>query len=117
MSARDFGSECIVPSHLRLTRAGRPVIGFSIRGSHSSVTQVAARVAYRLYIGETRKEQVVSHRCGNNVCINPAHLYLRDFSEACADNGNNVLTAKDYWYVRRSPLSLGQLSKKLNYER
>jgi hypothetical protein len=112
MSAREFGEECITRSHL-LTSKGRPIIFFG--RNRSSTSRTAARVVYRLFVGELRPEQVVSHRCRNKKCLNPRHLYLRGMPESVADNPNRVLTAEDYYYIRRSPLSLGQLGEKFGY--
>lgn len=114
MSARIFGSECIVRRHLWLDRCGFPLIHF---GKGGRTKLAAVRIVYRLFVGEAQSWQVVSHRCGNRACINPAHLYLRDRIETATDRHDRKLTAKDYYYIRRSPLSLGQLESKFSYSK
>lgn len=113
MSAREFGSECIVRSHLPLSDGGYPVL--SVRdGRNTNV--IATRLVYRLFIGKVEHWKVVSHRCGNKACINPAHLYLRSHSEAVVDKGERQrLSPEDRWYIRRSPRSLGQLDATFGY--
>lgn len=114
MSARKFGSECITPSHLRSDPRGIGYLGF--HAGQKTIRQIAARVAYRLYVGEVKPWQAVSHRCGNGRCLNPSHLYLRPLMEARADKGSLArLTPLRVWYIRRSPLSTRQLAAKFDY--
>lgn len=110
MRAREFGSECIVNEHLPMGQDGFPRLGFSRIGG-----QLAHRLVYRLYIGEIPDGMAVSRHCKNKRCLNPTHLYLRSHAEASADTSRRVLTPEDFWYVRRTSLSLGQLAVKLNY--
>ncbi|HJW81976.1 MAG TPA: hypothetical protein VJ396_07005 [Acidiferrobacterales bacterium] len=115
MRARDFGSECIVPSHLPFSADGFPVL--SVR-QNGNTNVIATRYVYRLFVGKVTHDQAVSHRCGNNGCINPAHLYLRNRSVAYADKGGRQrITSKDRWYIRRSALSLSELDAKFDYGR
>ncbi|HJW81988.1 MAG TPA: hypothetical protein VJ396_07065 [Acidiferrobacterales bacterium] len=115
MGTRNFGSACIVPRHLDMAPDGRPHLKLAARGK--SVDQPAARVVYRIFVGHLTTGQAVSHRCGNDACLNPGHLYARSTSEALADCRRRVLFAEDIWYIRRSTLSGRQLSEKLNYSR
>jgi hypothetical protein len=111
MSAREFGDECIVRGHLHVDRDGHPHIWVGAQNVNVGV----ARLVYRAYVGEVPTGAVVSHRCGNKLCINPRHLYLRSQSEAGADQGaRQKLTAAEHWYIRHSPLSLKQLAAKLD---
>ena len=116
MSARIFGSKCITSSHLRVHENEYPVLRF---GKKQSTQCTAARLVYRLFVGEVQHWQIVSLRCGNKACLNPTHMYLRTRAEAAADGAanreNRRLTRKDYWYIRRSPLSLKQLNTKFGY--
>lgn len=113
MSAPSFGSECIVINRLPLTHDGYPVLCFGKNGSQKSL---AARLAYRLFVGEVMHWQVVSHRCGNKSCINPSHLYVRDRRDASSDRADRRCTSEDVWYIRHSTLSLGQLKEKFGFD-
>lgn len=74
----------------------------------------AHRVAWMLYRGEIPKATHVLHKCDNNFCVNPDHLYLGDQRQNNLDrdnrgkhvalhgseNGNSKLTEEDICEIR-----------------
>lgn len=87
------------------------------------------RLAYRLFVGEIPNGLMVLHRCGNEACINPHHLYLGDAWQNARDkvlHGTNVtgthlpqtkLTEADVLAIRTSGESCIELAKRYGMNR
>ena len=48
-------------------------------------THVAHRIAYRGFVGPIPAGAWVLHKCGNQSCVNPEHLYAGDEADSGAD--------------------------------
>jgi len=52
---------------------------------HNGRAQSAHRFIWEVVNGPIPKGKQVNHRCGNRLCVNPAHMYLGDQSENMKD--------------------------------
>ncbi len=89
------------------------------------------RLAYRVFVGEIPSGLMVLHRCGNEACINPHHLYLGDAWQNAQDrvlHGTNAsatgaslpqtkLTEADVLAIRASGESCIELAKRYGMSR
>lgn len=66
-------------------RQGYGMIGVLNEAGDRKMT-VAHRIAMRIKLGRDLKtHEDVRHACGNNLCCNPAHLYIRN-NETCDES-------------------------------
>ena len=87
------------------------------------------RLAYKLFVGNIPNGAMVLHRCGNEACINPHHLYLGDAWQNARDralHGTLVkashlpqakLTNADIAAIRASRESCIELAKRYGVSR
>lgn len=52
-------------------------------------TEYAHRFSFRFHGKRLPKGKIVCHRCGNNLCVNPEHLYAGTFSSNNIDRLNH----------------------------
>jgi hypothetical protein len=66
-------------------RQGYGFVGVLDQNGNRKMT-VAHRVAMRIKLGQALSTgDDVKHACGNNLCVNPAHLYLRTKEETAIE--------------------------------
>ncbi|HEX6926790.1 MAG TPA: HNH endonuclease [Longimicrobiaceae bacterium] len=76
----DRSGSCWLWTGARCERRGHGVLKVAGR------QRPAHREAYRMAKGETPPGAYVLHRCGNILCVRPAHLYtLHDEGDRCRD--------------------------------
>lgn len=87
------------------------------------------RLAYRLFVGRIPDGMMVLHRCGNQACINPHHLYLGNAYQNAIDKvlhgtlakasrlPQTKLTASDVSAIRASSESCTALAKRYGMSR
>lgn len=87
------------------------------------------RLAYKLFVGNIPNGLMVLHRCGNEACINPHHLYLGDAWQNARDTvlhgtattGKSLpqtkLTTADVAAIRTSSESCIELAKRYGMNR
>jgi hypothetical protein len=75
-----------------LHRQGYRMIGVLDAAGRRKMT-VAHRVAMRIKLNrEITTNEDVRHSCGNNSCVNPAHLYIRNDEEANEQTATKIST-------------------------
>ncbi|MEQ6435759.1 HNH endonuclease [Comamonas sp. w2-DMI] len=128
LDARSFQGlsveHCFCPDWIHKNRWGYP-IATNGKGGKSS----GHRLAYRLFVGPIPNGTMVLHRCGNQGCINPHHLYLGNALQNALDrdlHGNTKaavqlpqtkLSDEDVRAIRASSESCTALAKRYGMSR
>ena len=74
-SAHDPETDCWVwTGQISNSGYGRMMISLQDGVMHES----AHRLSYLAFVGPLKKEDVVHQRCGNRLCVNPDHLFIKD---------------------------------------
>lgn len=116
--------QCFCPDWVQKDQWGYPIVtngkGGKSRGH---------RMAYRLLVGSIPPGAMVLHRCGNETCINPYHLYLGDAQQNARDRDlhgttktaarlpQTKLSDEDVLAIRASGESCIQLAKRYGMSR
>lgn len=88
-------SSCIVHTHLPM-KAGYRMVTLGDKKRYP-----AHVVAYRLEVGEYRKDFVLHHLCGNKECVNVDHLQpVSRRDHPTMHRGKECALGHDDWYVR-----------------
>lgn len=68
-------------------------------GDKYGVPLRAHRVAWFLTFGEIPERLLVCHHCDNKLCVNPAHLYLGNYSRNLSDAWKHQLRKPPTWIL------------------
>lgn len=124
---RSFGGlppgPCFIPGWLPANRWG-----YRTAANGKGGKSAAHRLAYRLMVGPIQQGDMVLHRCGNQSCVNPHHLYIGNAQDNADDmrthgtmahgdpSGAQLpqtkLTPGDVEAIRSAPGSLRQIAQR-----
>lgn len=97
---------------------GVPVV--HMKSKRWQIKQLSWEMHHNNFVKFVRKggKQVIVHKCGNNLCVNPDHLYLGTMKDVCRETrkwkkgkGIDEQTAKQIWDLKDT-IPKGEIAKK-----